>query len=157
MDLLFFIAFSAIIFFPHLLGATIGFGATILAMPLLSLLMPLSEAKVYLILYVTVSVIWIALKSRRYISKQEALRMTLIPLPGILLGVYIFQYLPEKLLLLSLSLFVFMVSVYGILKQYNLIKKEVSLPNFLLYGILFFGGIIQGAFATSGPCNDIIC
>ena len=143
-------------FFAQGLEAITGFGSTVVAVPIMAMIVPLETAVVIGVTHTWVLVIYIVFISRKDIVWKEFGFIALYVLIGLPFGIYFFERLPEAYLLGLLALFMVGVGFHGFrMTQRNRHRADVSAEpvkkNILMRFILFLGGIVHGAFGTGGP------
>lgn len=153
-----------VVFLTHGLEAITGFGCTVLALPFVTLLLGLGEAKFLLAILAWALALYIAIsKHRRIVWAQFGVILLFVGL-GMPLGMYAFATLPKALLIRLLGLFIVLSAAIQLWKLFlsPLLErrgggalrkgKAVSLaPAWYHYLFLFAGGIVHGAFASGGP------
>lgn len=155
------LAFAIVIMLSYFIEGMIGFGGTIIALPVEGLIVGLKTAVPVLTIVVFCASVIIALRDFRYIVKKEYLKIALIMAVGLLPGMWLFASIPERPLKLLLGIFMIGVGIKG-LKE-NLYDKRLIrlgrkadepkklMPKWLGNLLLICGGIIHGAFASGGP------
>lgn len=155
------IAFAIVIMLAYLVESIIGFGGTIIALPVEGLLVGLKLAVPALTIVVFVASVIIALRDFRYIDKGQYLKITVIMAIGLLPGMWLFASIPERPLKLLLGVFMIAVGIKGlketvydrhqIRRGRKLASQKPPMPGWLGNILLIAGGIIHGAFASGGP------
>lgn len=165
MQILEMFIFLLVIIGGFTLSGLIGFGANVLAMPILSLFFPVQDLVMILAVISFINAAYRVVENRKGIIGQAFLKMMVITLPGTLLGLWILKNLPEYWLKLALGCFVTGMA------SYNLYKRELqrdeqecqevtaeNRKNKIFYRIILFaGGIMQGAFVCGGPLYLLYC
>ncbi|MFO8058177.1 MAG: sulfite exporter TauE/SafE family protein, partial [bacterium] len=131
----------------HVVHGITGFGAMVLALPLLSLLFPV---KIILPVMVVVSffqVGWFVITQWDRIQFKHAASILVLAAIGFPFGFAVFSYLPTKWLEIALGLFVIFVALWNL----SGIETSRQLPQPAYYLLNFAGGIVQGALASGGP------
>ena len=131
-----------------------GFGATVMALPFVTMLVGIDKAVPMLSSLSVILAIFIISRSWRNFVWKEYLFIVLHVGLGVPAGLFMMDYLPKNGLIAILVGFMFFVGIRGLLGALR--KKEpAAVPavkkNFLSRIILFLGGIIQGAFSSGGP------
>ena len=155
------IAFAIVIMLAYLIESIIGFGGTIIALPVEGLLVGLKLAVPALTIVVFVASVIIVLRDFRYVDKREYLKITIIMGIGLLPGMWLFASIPERPLKLILGIFMIVVGIKG-LKETVYDRRQIArgrriagqkkpLAPWLGSALLIAGGIIHGAFASGGP------
>jgi len=138
------------------LEAVTGFGSTVVAVPIMAMIVPLETAIIIGVTHTWMLVIYIVFVSRKDIVWKEFGFIALYVLIGLPFGIYLFTRMNEAYLLGILSLFMIGVGFHGFrMTRRNRNQTKASTEpvkkNFLMRFILFLGGIIHGAFGTGGP------
>ena len=136
-----------IMFIANFVKAAVGFGAALIAMPLLTLLIGVKVAAPLFTLMAIGSSLIIMLNNRRSVDVRAASKLVISALFGIPIGLYLLINVPEDIVLTILGLFLI---VYGL---YNLLTPPMPVPksDYLVYPAGFIGGILGGAYNTFGP------
>lgn len=158
MDWITLILFTTIIMSTYLIEGIIGFGGTLLALPLASRVVGMKTAVDVLVIVVLFASAWVSIRDRHFIDKKVLGRILLFMLPGLPLGMWLFTVLPEKPLKMALGFFMIFVGIKGLYSalkssrtSYTHSTKHSSLMKWLMPLSLFLGGIIHGAFTCGGP------
>lgn len=125
-----------------------GFGAAIMAVPVLVHVLPLSTAVPMILMTDLVATLAVGLRQRHEIDRGELLRLMLPMLLGVSMGVQALSLLPASVLLLSLGLFVVAHSVWGLWGQ-SAFTHRIGSGWAYVAGTL--GGVFGAAFGTGGP------
>lgn len=127
--------------------ATFGFGDALLAMPLLSMLLGVKTAAP--LMAITGILLSVAVMGRnwQHIAWRDAAHLLVAALPGIPIGIYGLKYANETAMQLLLGLVIMGIVVFNWRKpqQWQLKDRRWA----YLFG--FVGGILGGAYNTSGP------
>ena len=99
-----------------------GFGASIVAIPLLAQLLPLRFAVPMMLLFDLLAGLLLGLKNRQSIDRRELLRLVPFLLVGMVVGVYLLAQAPERWLLAALGLFALLYAAW------NLLRKQTTTP-----------------------------
>ncbi len=145
------VSFSSIIFATNCLGAVIGAGSTVIAIPLCIMLLGIETAKPVLTMYGLLLNIYLCAVSWRDIDFPALRRILVIMGLGLPLGIAAYDFLPKTLLQQVLSVFILIVAVRGLILARWPDFNMGNPGELLLNAILFSSGVIQGAFATGGP------
>lgn len=124
-----------------------GFGAAIVAIPLLAQFLPLRFAVPMMLLFDLVAGLLLGLKHRRSVAKRELLRLVPFLLVGMAAGVYLLARAPERELLAVLGLFAVLYA------GFNLLRRQRSTPVAPGWAVPagFFGGAFTAMYGTGGP------
>lgn len=147
------ILFASIVMSTYLIEGIIGFGGTLLALPLISNVVSMKTSVDVLVIVVLFASTWVSIRDRKYIDLSALKHILLFMFPGLPIGMWLFTALPEKPLKVALGIFMIFVGFKGL---YVLFKKRPSskgpAPSKLLMSLsLFLGGVIHGAFTCGGP------
>ena len=124
-----------------------GFGAAIVAIPLLAQFLPLRVAVPMLLLFDLMAGLLLGLKNHRSIDKPELLRLVPFLLLGMVAGVYLLARAPERWLLAVLGLFAMLYAAWNLLRRpaTGPIAPGWAVPAGLL------GGAFTAMYGTGGP------
>ncbi len=131
----------------HLVQGITGFGAVVLALPLLTFFFPLKVLVPALVAVNFLQAGWFAVTERRHIARREALSLVLLSLAGLPLGWAVYQWLPAESLKLALGAVVTAVAVWNLLG----LRLKRPLPGAVYHALNFAGGFTQGALVCGGP------
>ena len=149
-DLLPILFFGLVVVATHFLEGITGFGCTVLAMPFSILLVGVRTAKPILTLYAFLLAAYIVARSWRHIDWKSFGRMIVLLLLGLPIGIALYSFLPQQELLWILAIFMLAVSVRGLLISFGRLPPGGT-PEKAALALVFFGGIIHGAFSSGGP------
>jgi uncharacterized membrane protein YfcA len=127
-------------------GAT-GFGSSLIGVPLLAHLLPLTFAVPFITLLDAAAATAQGVRLRRDTSWPVFRRLLPAILVGIAIGATLLVALPQAPLLLALGIFVSGYGVYLLLGT----RKLRTAPDWLAYPIGLVGGIFSVTFGTGGP------
>ncbi len=124
-----------------------GFGAAIVAIPLLVQFVPLRVAVPMMLLFDLVAGLLLGLKNRRNIHTGELLRLVPFLLLGMGAGVVLLARAPERWLLGVLGLFAVLYA------SWNLLGKAATAPVAAGWAVPagLFGGAFTAMYGTGGP------
>lgn len=139
-------AAAAVVLAYTVYGLT-GFGASIVAIPLLAQFLPLRFAVPMMLLFDLVAGLLLGLKNRRNVDKRELLRLVPFLLVGMVAGVYLLARAPERWLLAVLGAFALLYA------SWNLLKKQTTAPVAPGWAVPagLFGGVFTAMYGTGGP------
>jgi uncharacterized protein len=124
-----------------------GFGASIVAIPLLVQLMPLSVAVPMMLLFDLLAGLVLGLHNRRHINWRELRRLLPFVLVGMLAGVALLARAPERWLLAVLGLFAVLCAFNNLLRP---LTTAPVVPGWAVPAGLF-GGAFTAMYGTGGP------
>lgn len=154
------VAFSlalVVIFLTHFQSCITGFGATVLAMPFVALLIGLEEARFVLLVQGWLLALLVVLESWRKIVWREFAIIILLMGVAIPVGQWMFVNLPRNTLMMILAAFTIVVGIEGLIKHF---RRGADAPidgpssarsRWVAGAFLPLAGAIHGAFATGGP------
>ena len=125
-----------------------GFGASIVAIPLLAQFLPLRFAVPMMLLFDLVAGLLLGLKNRRSIDKPEVLRLVPYLLIGMVVGVYLLAHAPERWLLAVLGLFAVLYA------SWNLLRQQTTSALTVLWAVP--AGLLGGAFTAMYGTGGVI-
>ena len=124
-----------------------GFGAAIVAIPLLAQFLPLRFAVPMMLLFDLVAGLLLGLKNGRSIDRREVLRLVPFLLVGMVVGVTLLARAPERWLLAVLGLFAVFYA------GWNLLRRQTTAPVAPGWAVPagLFGGAFTAMYGTGGP------
>ncbi len=145
------LAVAAIVTLGYTVYGLTGFGAAIVAVPLLAQFLPLRFAVPMMLVFDLGAGLLLGLRNRRQLSRAELARLLPIIAVGMLGGVTLLVRLPERWLLLGLGSFVVAYAAWSLLNR--------SLPAPVSARWAWPAGLVGGAFTalygTGGPVYTI--
>lgn len=140
-----------VVSFAFFLGSFVqglsGFGAALVAIPLLSLVIDIKTAVPLCMLTSLIMTTYMGGKLRSHFDKKKILPLCFGSLPGIILGVILLKRVPSDTIRFFLGLLLVIYSLYSVIfspKARNLNAKWGYFAGFL-------SGIGSAAFSTGGP------
>lgn len=144
MDL--FISLFILIFAASVQGAT-GFGFSLVAVPLLSFVMPLTRIVPILVLYSLILNVIVFTKLKGHVDKKKITLLVTMGMVGIPIGVYILRFVHEDYIKFVVGILV-MISSMAMFFNFKAHFKN----QFLTYGTVgLISGILNGSSSLSGP------
>ena len=124
-----------------------GFGANIVAMPVLAQLLPLRIAVPMLVMFDLVTGATLLLKHHRNVNWREAMRLLPWLVIGMVAGVTLLSQLSEQLLLVALGAFIVALALWNLLRRASAapISTRWALPAGLV------GGTVTALYGIGGP------
>ena len=124
-----------------------GFGASIVAVPLLAHFLPLRFAVPMMLVFDLLAGVLLGLKNRGHVDRRELLRLLPFLLTGMLIGAALLAKAPDRWLLVVLGGFVFGYASLNLLRRSNpaLISTKWAMPA----GVA--GGVFTALYGTGGP------
>ena len=140
-------AVMAVLFIGAFVRTALGFGEALIAVPLLSLLMPVERAApIAVLVSITIACV-LLIRDWRKVEFRSALHLVFFTLLGIPLGLFLLVNVPEKLVKALLGAVIAGFSFYCLFS-----KKTTRLKNNRLAWV--FGtcaGVLGGAYGVNGP------
>lgn len=144
-----------IVFTTFTVEGIAGFGATVLALPFVTMLIGVEKAVPMLSSLSVLLSLFIVSRSWRNIDLREYGFILLHVGLGVPAGLLMMDHLPKEWLIGILVCFMFFTGIRGVVsvaapeKQFG--RADGNNKSVLFRFILFVGGIIQGAFSSGGP------
>ncbi len=142
---------ALVVGFAYTVVGLTGFGASMVAMPMLVHLLPLRLALPMMLIYDLVGGVAIGVRNRRSVDRAELLRLVPFMLAGIALGVTVLVKAPERALLLLLGGFVLAFAGWSLLARPG--RSAISPRWAAPLGTV--GGVFSALFGTGGPIYTI--
>lgn len=139
------------IFLGFLIQTITGFAGALVALPILLLVMPLTEAVCYISIFYSIASPIYFYKEWKNMDKILLRKLAITSLIGILIGSIVLIYGQPTLLKKALGIFIILFVLNSILNKNN--WKFGSKLEFIL-GL--FGGFFSGVFSTGGPLYAVI-
>ncbi|HQY28846.1 MAG TPA: sulfite exporter TauE/SafE family protein [Burkholderiaceae bacterium] len=140
-----------IVAFAYTVVGLTGFGASMVAMPMLVHLLPLRLALPMMLIYDLVGGVAIGVRNRRSVDRRELIRLLPFMLVGVVLGVTVLVKAPERVLLLLLGAFVLAFAGWSLLFRPR--QKPIAPGWAVPLGTV--GGVFSALFGTGGPIYTI--
>ena len=138
-----------IVFIATLIRSTFGFGESLIAVPLLTLFIPIEIAVPFsVLLSITIAAVIVA-QDRKQIHFISTKWLVIFAIPGIPLGLFILIYGNEHFVKSGLGLTIILYSVYSLIGKRKMSLKKDNL--FWLFICGFFSGVFGGAYGLNGP------
>jgi uncharacterized membrane protein YfcA len=139
------------IFLGFFIQTIIGFGGTLVSLPILLIVLEMPNAIAYISLFYFISSIVLISKERVHIQKRIIIKLAFTSIIGVGIGVLILMYANPVFLKRALGLFIIAYVLYS---QYA--KKEMRVSSKIEYVFGFLGGLFSGLFSTGGPLYVIV-
>lgn len=151
LSLVQFVAAALTVIWAYTVFGLTGFGSSVLAIPLLTQLMSLRTAVPMMLFFDIVLGTIMGLRNRHHVHTGELKRLVPGAMVGMLLGLLLLVYAPERPLLFVLGLFVLLHSTRSLLfkRGFSELNPRLALP--LGVG----GGMLTSMFGTGGPVYAI--
>ena len=124
-----------------------GFGAALVAMPLLTLFLDVQTAVPLYMLHGIIITGYLSFQLRKHLDWQKIQPLLLGSLPGIVLGIYALKRFDSNNLQVAMGVFIFLYALYSLTCRPS--PKELAPHWAYLAG--FFTGAIGSAFCAGGP------
>ncbi len=139
----------AVLFFATLIRSSLGFGEALIAVPLLSLRLPVAVAAPLAVAVSAIVAAIIVAQDWRQIEVRSAAGLVIAAMFGIPLGLLLITRIDDHLVKLILGLVIVAFSMYSLTVRLQL-HLEKDHPVWLLVSG-FFSGILGGAYGMNGP------
>lgn len=136
----------------YLVFGITGFGAAMVAVPVLAHVLPLSTVVPMILLTDLLATLAVGIRQRHRLDRQELLRLMPPMCLGVMVGVLALSHLSAQTLLLTLGLFVFGHSAWSLWGR-HFAHQRIASGWAYLAGTL--GGVFGAAFGTGGPIYTI--
>lgn len=146
------LGFCFVVMLGFLIEATLGFGGTVAALPICSMLVGIRIAVPAITIVVCVASLVIMVQDWKHIDWRAFGTMFLLMALGMPVGMLAYAWLPERPLKILLGLFTLFVACKGLF-WHPAQKEERPVTRgrrILLYSCLLLGGVIHGAFSCGG-------
>lgn len=136
-------------FIASLVRSTLGFGESLVAVPLFLLFLPANVAVPLSVMLSVVIAALILLQDYKKVHFQSAKWLLLYAAIGIPFGVLILLYTNEILIKILLGTLIIVYSLYSLFNKKNKVLEEDSKTWLLICG--FLSGVLGGAYGLNGP------
>src|SRR5690606_18476424 len=140
-----------VVAFAYTVVGLTGFGASMVAMPMLWHLLPLCLALPTMLVYDLIGGVAIGVRNRRSVDRGELLRLVPFMLIGVALGVNVLVKAPERALLLLLGVFVLAFAAWSLLFR----PRQATIAPGWAVPLGTVGGVFSALFGTGGPIYTI--
>ncbi|MBN2796149.1 MAG: sulfite exporter TauE/SafE family protein [Clostridia bacterium] len=142
----FIVSFFVILFAAMVQGAT-GFGFSLVAVPLLSFVMPLDLIVPILVLFSLILNVVVFVKLEGHIDKKKIALLVLLGMIGLPIGIYILRFVNEDYIKFVVGVLVMISS----LAMYFNVKAHFKNVYFTYGAVGLISGILNGSSSLSGP------
>jgi len=141
------VAIGLIVTFGYTVYGITGFGASIVAVPLLAHFLPLRFAVPMMLMFDLVTGALLGLKNRGHLDRRELLRLLPFLLVGMVAGATLLAKAPDRWLMILLGGFVLGYA------SLNLLRKSTLAPISTRWAIPAgaIGGVFTALYGTGGP------
>lgn len=138
-----------ITFFATLIRSTFGFGVSLIAVPLLLLLIPLDEAVPLAVIVSALTAVIILLQDHQQVDIKSTKGLIFYSLLGLPLGFWLLIVANDAPVKIGLGLALMLYSIYSIFTKK---KRKIAENNHAWMGICgFLAGVMGGAYGLNGP------
>ncbi len=138
-----------ILFIATLVRSTFGFGESLIAVPLLALILPIETAVPLSVLASILIAAFVVVQDRKQIHFNSAKWLILFAVPGIPIGLLLLSYGNDVLIKSLLGLLMITYSLYSIFSRKRL-KLETD-NKLWLFICGLSSGVLGGAYGLNGP------
>lgn len=139
----------AVIFIATLIRSTLGFGEALIAVPLLSMRLPVTVAAPLAVLVSIVIAAVIVAQDWQHVEFRSAAGLILASLPGIPLGVLLLARGNEHVVKCMLGVLIIAFSIYSLTARATFHLPQDHRGWLLSCG--FLSGVLGGAYGMNGP------
>lgn len=136
-------------FLASLVRSTLGFGESLIAVPLFLLFLPVEIAVPLSVMLSIVIALVIVIQDHSRIHFNSAKWLILYALLGVPLGIFILVYGNQNLIKIGLGVLIILYCLYSLYIKNNKVLKEDS--KFWLFVCGFLSGVFGGAYGLNGP------
>ena len=137
----------------YLINATVGFGGSILAISFVSSVIGFGTARPLLTCIAVLLPLYITIVERKHLNWKELKIILLWTGLGLPVGLFLYDFLPTTILLISLGCIMILASILGLIKLQG---KEIAIKSKIFnYFLLFVAGIVQGSVQSGGALVPI--
>lgn len=136
-------------FIASLVRSTLGFGESLMAVPLFLLFLPVEVAVPLSVMLSIVIALVVIVQDHKKVHFHSAKWLIIFAIPGIPLGIAILIYGNVDLIKVGLGTLVILYSLYSLfIKNSNVLKED---NNLWLFVCGFLSGVFGGAYGLNGP------
>ena len=139
----------AISFVASLVRSTLGFGESLIAVPLFLLFLPIEIAVPLSVMLSIIIALVVVIQDHKKIHFESAKWLIIYALPGIPLGIFMLIYGNEGFIKLILGIVIVLYAFYALFAQPN--KKQIKNNKLVLFVCGFLSGVFGGAYGLNGP------
>jgi uncharacterized membrane protein YfcA len=142
-----------VVLLSHFQSSITGFGATVLALPFLAMLLGLHVAVPVLVMLAWLLSILIVTEGRRHINWREFGKLVGLVVVGLPVGMWLSGNMPEAPLKAVLGAFTLIVGVRGVVRPVPVQpdRPGASWKVWFRTALAPLGGVMHGAFGAGGP------
>lgn len=146
---MFFLYVFLISFLATLVRSTFGFGESLVAVPLFSILMPIEVAVPLSVMMSVLVALVVVVQDHKKIHVDSAKWLIIYAIIGIPIGLLVLVYGNEHWVKMGLGSLIILYSVYSMFTKSSLHLERDS--KFWLFICGFLSGILGGAYGVNGP------
>ena len=136
-------------FVASLVRSTLGFGESLIAVPLFLLFLPIEIAVPLSVMLSIIIALVVVIQDHKRIDFKSAKWLIIYALPGIPIGVLMLLYGDEIFIKLVLGLLLILYALYSLFIKSN--RITIKNQKFLLFFCGFLSGVFGGAYGLNGP------
>lgn len=136
-------------FMASLVRSTLGFGESLIAVPLFLLFLPVDVAVPLSVMLSVVIALIVVIQDHRNIHFNSAKWLIFYAIPGVPIGIVILMYGNENLVKIGLAVLIIAYSLYSL--YFGGTKATKIGPKRSLFICGFLSGIFGGAYGLNGP------
>ena len=136
-------------FIASLVRSTLGFGESLVAVPLFLLFLPVDIAVPLSVMLSIVIALVVVIQDHKKIHFNSAKWLILYAIPGIPIGILMLLYGSDVLIKVGLGALIILYALYSLFAKNNKTLKEDNMLWLFVCG--FSSGILGGAYGLNGP------
>lgn len=142
-----------VVLLSHFQSSITGFGATVLALPFLAMLLGLDVAVPVLVMLALPLSTLIVIEARRHVKWREFGKLVGLVVVGMPVGMWLAGNMPEVPMKIALGAFTLIVGVRGVLRPVPVDTDGSGAPWKVWFrtALAPLGGVLHGAFGAGGP------
>jgi hypothetical protein len=144
---------APVVFVAYTIFGMTGFGAAMMAVPILVQLVPLQFAVPLVVLFDLFCTTIVGVRNRRRVSKPELARLFPGLVVGVVIGTTTLNHVAPRWPLIALGAFVIVVSIRNLTASAQAVKAPIGAWWSAPFGVV--GGIFSALFGTGGPIYTI--
>lgn len=144
-----FILILIISFVASLVRSTLGFGESLIAVPLFLLFLPVEIAVPLSVMLSIVIALVVVIQDHKNIHFESAKWLIIYAIPGIPLGIAILIYGNDVIIKVGLGVLIIIYSLYSMFSKSSAILKRDN--KIWLFACGFLSGVFGGAYGLNGP------
>lgn len=137
----------AVVLLATTVRSAVGFGDVLIAVPLLTLFLPVKVAVPLAVLTTLLAAIQIVIQDWRSIHWRSAAVLVAATIPGVPIGIYVLRNVPERTVQAVLGLLIGGFAIYSLRRGRGPELRDDR--HAWIFG--FAGGVLGGAYGINGP------